>query len=325
MCSSRGVLLLALLAIALSRRISHRRIVFGSCNHAEKESLWGVIEEHAAPHELILLGDNIYADTRDSYGSFVGSDEANFRRQYGLLDNDSDWQSLLASLDHKGRGKEEEENSNSDIAGNDVDLTMSAVHATYDDHDFGINNGDKSYPLRNYSMNAFWDFMRVPKASLVRKQQGVYSSKIIHITTKSKRTMTKAAAAAEAASSSSSSSSSAAAAEEEGKEEEERVLLTYQVIMLDARSNKDTPGTHNGDFLGEEQWQWLEKLLLGGDDGSTSDFSAAAQEVSHSKSTPVVDVVFIGSGIQVLPNDKILVPRRVCVCVCVCVSVCVCV
>ena len=60
--------------------------------------------------------------------------------------------------------------------------------------------------------------------------------------------------------------------------------------MLDTRSNKDAAPSllgaknniHDGDFLGEEQWLWLEKELQ-------SD----------------VDLVLLGSSIQALPTDKL--------------------
>eukprot|EP00597_Dinobryon_sp_UTEXLB2267_P015395 CAMPEP_0170126142 /NCGR_PEP_ID=MMETSP0020_2-20130122/19484_1 /TAXON_ID=98059 /ORGANISM="Dinobryon sp., Strain UTEXLB2267" /LENGTH=254 /DNA_ID=CAMNT_0010358985 /DNA_START=114 /DNA_END=875 /DNA_ORIENTATION=+ len=41
--------------------------------------------------------------------------------------------------------------------------------------------------------------------------------------------------------------------------------FTYKIVLLDTRSNKDPVGTVEGDFLGEEQWQWLEMQLLESD------------------------------------------------------------
>eukprot|EP00597_Dinobryon_sp_UTEXLB2267_P009087 CAMPEP_0170090986 /NCGR_PEP_ID=MMETSP0019_2-20121128/24701_1 /TAXON_ID=98059 /ORGANISM="Dinobryon sp., Strain UTEXLB2267" /LENGTH=327 /DNA_ID=CAMNT_0010310659 /DNA_START=559 /DNA_END=1539 /DNA_ORIENTATION=- len=62
--------------------------------------------------------------------------------------------------------------------------------------------------------------------------------------------------------------------------------FTYKIVLLDTRSNKDPVGTVEGDFLGEEQWQWLEMQLL---------------ESDHK-----VDLILLGSSIQILPLHKLL-------------------
>lgn len=92
---------------------------------------------------------------------------------------------------------------------------------TFDDHDYGINNGDKHFIHRNASQQLFWDFQKVSKDSLRRKQNGVYSSETIRLSP----------------------------------------AFSYKVIMLDTRSNKDRKGIIYGDFLGKEQWDWLGKEL----------------------------------------------------------------
>ena len=138
-----------------------------------------------------------------------------------------------------------------------------SISATFDDHDFGINNGDKSYSFVKQSQELFWDFVQEPVDSLRRKQAGVYSSKQHTIGIPQ----------------SGVSDSSAVGTK-----------FTYKVIMLDTRSNKDVAPSlfgsknniHDGDFLGEEQWLWLEKELQ-------SD----------------VDLVLLGSSIQALPTDKL--------------------
>ena len=200
------------------------RIVFGSCNSARKLGLWTNIHEQSKPDELILLGDNMYADSLGWDRNFIPADEAALRHQYALLSNDPGFQQVVA-----------------DAGG--------SISATFDDHDYGINNGDKTYPLRNLSQHLFNDFLGIPLDSPRRQQSGVYSSKLV-----------------------------------EGVPLGKEATLSYKVIMLDSRSNKDTPGTLRGDFLGEEQWAWLEREL------------ADARP----------DVIFLGSSIQVLPDDKVL-------------------
>lgn len=60
--------------------------------------------------------------------------------------------------------------------------------------------------------------------------------------------------------------------------------LTCKVLLLDTRFNKDPYGAVDGDFLGEEQWRWLEAELA--DDRP--------------------DLVLLGSSIQVLPEGKLI-------------------
>ena len=47
--------------------------------------------------------------------------------------------------------------------------------ATFDDHDFGINNADRTFPFRNESQDLFWKF-----ASTVDIGRGCYSNKHSH-------------------------------------------------------------------------------------------------------------------------------------------------
>lgn len=122
------------------------------------------------------------------------------------------------------------------------------IYATYDDHDYGINDGDKTYSLRNLSQQLFLDFFKVPKDSERRSRSGVYSSHSYEIKSRAK--------------------------------------LIVKVILLDTRYNKDPYNFFKGegDFLGMEQWAWLENEL--GD--------------------PIADIILLGSSIQVLADDKFL-------------------
>ena len=60
--------------------------------------------------------------------------------------------------------------------------------------------------------------------------------------------------------------------------------LTCKVVLLDTRFNKDPYTRLDGDFLGEEQWRWLETEL--------------ADERP--------DLLLLGSSIQVLPEGKLV-------------------
>ena len=146
------------------------RIAFGSCNHAERKGLWGNIEA-TKPHIMVLLGDNVYADRKKGLykdidfvigSKFLPAREEDFLLQYGQFKNDLKWQSLLKYLGGMNEGD-----------GN--------IRAIYDDHDYGINNGDRTFPLKVASQNHFLDWMQVPKKSPRRNRSGVYNSKVFDV------------------------------------------------------------------------------------------------------------------------------------------------
>lgn len=122
------------------------------------------------------------------------------------------------------------------------------VIGTWDDHDFGKNDAGKHYPHKKESQQLALDFLNVPKESPVREQKGIYSSNSYMV----------------------------------GKKH-------VKVILLDCRYHRDTlmkdsskqylPNLE-GDILGEEQWEWLEKQL------KTN-----------------ADAYIIGSGIQILAEE----------------------
>lgn len=118
------------------------RILFGSCI---KQSLPAPIFQRmieAEPELLIFLGDNIYADT---------SDMREMRRKYGVL-------SSLPGFEQLRR--------------------RCPILATWDDHDYGVNDGGADFPERRASQRVFLDFWRVPHDSPRRKRPGVYVARI---------------------------------------------------------------------------------------------------------------------------------------------------
>lgn len=207
-----------------------QRIMFGSCfNPQLGGQIWTVINSFS-PNQLILLGDNIYADRIVEKPIFTVT-PTEIETQYKLLVNDAHWKKLFAT-----------------VGGWD------SISITYDDHDYGINNADKYFPYRNESQHLFWHYTDAYTRQNINRESvpsGVYSS--------STRTVTNRA----------------------GQD-----ILKYKTVLIDNRSNKDPKGTVNGDFLGEEQWQWLAKELLLVDKD--------------------IDMILLGSGIQVLPDEKLV-------------------
>ncbi len=118
-----------------------RNVVFGSClNVTEHPMLDRALE---LPMDLfIYLGDNIYADTEDMEV---------MRAKYRAL--------AKSRFHHRLRQKV-------------------PVLATWDDHDYGVNDGGAEYPMKKESQSAFLDWLEVPADSPRRQQEGVYDARV---------------------------------------------------------------------------------------------------------------------------------------------------
>jgi alkaline phosphatase D len=111
---------------------------FGSCARQERpQPIWDAINS-ARCDAFVLLGDNIYADT---------SDPAVFREKYALL----------AAMPGFAKLRE-----------------TTPLFATWDDHDYGINDGGADFPAAEIAQKEFCDFFQVPAASPLRSSRGVY-------------------------------------------------------------------------------------------------------------------------------------------------------
>lgn len=123
-----------------SRPVS--RILFGSClKQSEPSPIFATMLQHR-PDLLLFLGDNLYADTFD-----MGEMEA----KYAVLGARADFQKLRAAA---------------------------PIHATWDDHDYGVNDGGAEYTPRDESQRIFVDFWEDPADSPRRSRRGVYESAI---------------------------------------------------------------------------------------------------------------------------------------------------
>jgi len=170
-------------------------IAFGSCNKQyEEQPLWAPIRSHT-PDVWIWLGDNVYADTED------------------MSDLRADYEQQRAHPGYAALRAEAE------------------VIGTWDDHDYGTNDGDRTYPKRDSSQQIFLDFLDVSPQDPRRQREGVYSThsygppdqrvKVILLDTRYHRD-------------------------------------TLQYLGDPDRLYAPRPG---GDLLGEAQWAWLEREL----------------------------------------------------------------
>lgn len=115
-------------------------IAFGSCAHQDKpQPIWEEIVK-AKPQLFLALGDNIYGDTTDMEV---------LKAKYAKLGAIPGYQHLLK---------------------------ICPLLATWDDHDFGVNDGGAGYSRKAESQQVMLDFYKVPADSPRRKRPGVYES-----------------------------------------------------------------------------------------------------------------------------------------------------
>ena len=174
------------------------KIGFGSClNQNKPQDIWyKVIDEK--PELFILLGDNIYGDTKDMEV---------LQKKYDLFGSKPGFVEL------RKRTK---------------------VIATWDDHDYGVNDGGKEYPKKEESKKIFLKFFEEPENSTRWKHKGIYTSYIFG---------------------------------EQGNRLQIIVLdcRTFRDRLMRVRLDLDCKGPYykmpskKKSFLGEEQWKWLEE------------------------------------------------------------------
>ena len=117
-----------------------KTIAFGSCNKSDEEQvLWDDISA-TDPDLWIWLGDAIYGDTEDM---------TIMRNKYNLQKRNAGYKALMENV---------------------------PVVGIWDDHDYGINNGDKTFPAKSGSRDAFYDFLDISKDNKFRNREGAYQS-----------------------------------------------------------------------------------------------------------------------------------------------------
>lgn len=173
-------------------------IAFGSCNKQnQKNKLWKEIKKNK-PSLWIWGGDNIYSDTDNM--KKMKKDYEDLYQQKGYID-------LVQNI---------------------------PVMATWDDHDYGLNDGGTEFTKKKEAQQLFLDFLNVPKNSPRRKQEGIYHSEIFQTPKGSVNII---------------------------------VLDTrYFRTGLTKSKSKEKRYTNNyygeGTILGKKQWNWLEDQLF---------------------------------------------------------------
>jgi alkaline phosphatase D len=115
-------------------------IAFGSCGHQNKPlTIFQTIAAHH-PDLFIFLGDNIYADTKDMNL---------MRKKYKKLGNNPNYQFLKETT---------------------------PIIATWDDHDYGMNDIGRHYEKKGASKKIFLKFFNEPSNSERYEHEGIYTS-----------------------------------------------------------------------------------------------------------------------------------------------------
>lgn len=186
-------------------------IAFGSCDNQRLENkLWRPIIENN-PNVWIWGGDNVYADTENM---------AVLREDY------------QTQLDTEGY----------------IELkTTAKVLGTWDDHDYGLNDGGVEFSVKRESQKEFLDFLEVDKNDPRREREGIYHAELLSVPKGSIKII---------------------------------VLDTryFRTALTRAMSLKKRyqPNTYGeGTVLGSLQWHWLEAELK----SSTADFNIIVSSI----------------------------------------------
>ncbi|MFP4519261.1 MAG: alkaline phosphatase D family protein [Oceanicaulis sp.] len=119
-------------------------IAFGSCNTAEREI--PILETIASEqHDLFMyVGDNVYGDAR-RYDATLPE----LREAYHQLAERSEFQTLRAAF---------------------------PMLATWDDHDYGMNDMGADFPFKGFAETLFLDFWRAAADDVRRERPGIYDA-----------------------------------------------------------------------------------------------------------------------------------------------------
>ncbi len=133
---------IAIAPIHAEQKNTLSRIAFGSCAAEDQpQPIWKAVVQ-SNPDIFLFIGDNIYGDTEDMQV---------MKNKYAKLGAVPGYKKLLKTC---------------------------PVMATWDDHDYGVNDGGADYAKRKESQQVFLDFFGFPKDSPLRKQKGIYHAKM---------------------------------------------------------------------------------------------------------------------------------------------------
>ncbi|MEN0004325.1 MAG: alkaline phosphatase D family protein [Bacteroidota bacterium] len=170
-------------------------VAFGSCNDQEEDQgMWNYILRNR-PQIWVWLGDNVYMDTENP---------TELQQAYQKQKDHPEYVKVRTSM---------------------------PVIGTWDDHDYGMGDGNKTHPIRKQSKQLMLDFLDVPLDAPVRQREGAYQSYTFGTADK-----------------------------------QVKVILLDTRYFRDPLADNPDPNFRyipdpEADILGEAQWQWLEGEL----------------------------------------------------------------
>lgn len=188
------------------------RVAYGSCadDDAPNHPVWGALESVNADL-VLMLGDNVYADSPEFKDA---PSKQLMQAEYAKLSASPGFARLRAST---------------------------PMFATWDDHDFGRNDGGASFAFKTQAAEIFKEFWEYPTDDPARARAGVYAERRVR---------------------------------HAGLDVQVILLDTrsFRGALTDAGRSLSCPLKNyelntTGTFLGEEQWRWLESQL-----GKPADF-----------------------------------------------------
>ena len=201
---SKATLLIVLIAflhscvlIAQKQQSDVFRIAFGSCNKVDLPNPFWEDMASRDPEVFIWGGDVIYADTEDM---------SKMQAMYAMQKSKPAYKDFIAHTEILG---------------------------TWDDHDYGINDGGANYAKKRQSQNLFLDFLDIPKDAINRKREGVYNAKTYFKSGKSIKVIVL----------------------------DTRYFRTSLKASADPDKRYEPQRTSTGTILGKEQWRWFRKEL----------------------------------------------------------------
>lgn len=186
------------------------RIAFGSCaRETNDQTIWTTIKAEN-PDLFLFIGDNVYGDPWTSDPLFADPSMPKMRQSYKTLAKSEPFASLRQDV---------------------------PVMTTWDDHDYGVNDGGAEYLYKNRAQALYLDAWNVPADDERRARDGIHTSRIIG---------------------------------PDGKRVQIILLDTrFFRTYLQVTDERGVPGKEryvplegpHGTMLGEAQWDWLEAEL----------------------------------------------------------------
>lgn len=190
-------LILFLITSSIHSQTKTYSIAFGSCdNQRLKNELWKSIDKNL-PVAWIWGGDNVYSDTEDMNA---------LKENYAIQKNDKDYLEFI---------------------------TNKQILGTWDDHDYGLNDGGEEYPYKRASQQLLLDFLGTAKDAPERFRDGVYNSRLINVDGNKVKIIVL----------------------------DTRFFRTAVTKSLNSKKRFQPNHYGQGTILGEAQWKWLEQEL----------------------------------------------------------------